>query len=80
MTQEILILGTGCKTCHATEKLVKEVVKEKGIDATVELVTDLGTILGYGMMHPPGIVIDGELKHSGGMPSRDQVLKLLKGE
>jgi small redox-active disulfide protein 2 len=78
MTIEILVLGTGCKTCHATEDLVKEVVAENNLDATVELVTDLQTILSYGLMRPPGIVINGDMKYSGAIPSKDEVLKLLE--
>ena len=78
MTLEILVLGTGCKTCHATEDRVKEVVAENNVDATVELVTDLQTMLGYGLMRPPGIVINGQMCYSGAMPSKDHIIKLIK--
>lgn len=78
MTLEILILGTGCKTCHATEKLFIEVVEQNGIDATVELVDDLQTILGYGLMRPPGVVVNGTMVHSGSMPSKDEALRLVR--
>ncbi len=31
----IKVLGPGCKKCHETEKLVKEVIAETGSDAVV---------------------------------------------
>lgn len=66
----IQVLGTGCAKCNELEKLVKEVVAEKGVDATVEKVTDLQQIAMLGVFTTPGLVIDGVIKAVGGLPSK----------
>lgn len=46
---EIKVLGPGCAKCKKTEKLVQEVIKESGIDAKVEKVSDMMQIASYGV-------------------------------
>jgi small redox-active disulfide protein 2 len=65
---EIKVLGPGCAKCNKTEKLVKEVIKETGVDATVEKVTDMMQIASYGIFSTPSVIIDGEVKCSGKVP------------
>uniref|UniRef100_E6QUG5 Thiol-disulfide isomerase and thioredoxins family protein n=1 Tax=mine drainage metagenome TaxID=410659 RepID=E6QUG5_9ZZZZ len=72
MTQ-IKILGTGCANCKTTQKLVEEVLAAKGVHAQVDKVEDLPSIMKYGVMSTPGVVIDGKVVHAGGVPSRSQV-------
>jgi small redox-active disulfide protein 2 len=69
----IKVLGPGCKKCHETEKLVREVVAEVGSDAVVEYVTDLAEIAGQGVFSTPAVVIDGKVKVSGKVPSREEI-------
>ncbi|MCE5360820.1 thioredoxin family protein [Candidatus Igneacidithiobacillus taiwanensis] len=69
----IKILGTGCANCKATQKLVEDVIAAKGIQAQVDKVEDIPSIMKYGVMSTPGVVIDGKVVHSGGVPSRAQV-------
>ena len=66
----IQVLGTGCAKCNELEKLVKEVVAEKGVGATVEKVADLQQIARLGVFTTPALVIDGVIKAVGGIPSR----------
>ena len=70
---KIQVLGTGCAKCNELEKLVKEVVAEKGVDATVEKVTDLQQIAMLGVFTTPGLVIDGVIKAVGGVPSKKDI-------
>jgi small redox-active disulfide protein 2 len=70
---EIKILGPGCAKCKKTEKIVKKVVAENGSDATVEKVTDLMEIAGYGVVSTPAVVVDGEVKCSGKVPGQDDI-------
>ncbi|MGE0072828.1 MAG: thioredoxin family protein [Thiomonas sp.] len=70
---DIKILGTGCANCKTTQKLVEEVVKAKGVQAQVSKVEDIASIMQYGVMSTPGVVIDGKVVHSGGIPTRAQV-------
>lgn len=71
--KEIKILGTGCRSCQTTEQLVREVVAAKGVDAQIDKVEDLPSIMQYGVMSTPGVVIDGQVVHAGGVPSRSQI-------
>ncbi len=69
----IKILGTGCASCKSTQRLVEEVVAAKGVQAQVEKVEDIPSIMQYGVMRTPGVVIDGKVVHAGGVPSRAMV-------
>ncbi len=70
---EIRILGTGCANCKATQRLVEQVLAARGVQARVEKVEDMASIMRYGVMSTPGVVIDGKVVHAGGVPSRAQV-------
>ena len=71
---EIKVLGPGCPKCNQTEKIVKEAVGEAGIAASVEKVTNALEIAGYGVFGTPAVVIDGEVKSVGKIPSKQEVL------
>ncbi len=75
---EIKVLGPGCPKCQKAEKVVKEAVAEAGVDADVEKVTDIMEIAGYGVMGTPAVVVDGEVKLVGKVPSKDDVKSWLK--
>lgn len=75
---EIKVLGSGCAKCKKTEDLVKQVVDEAKVEATVEKVTDLMQIAGYGVFGTPAIVIDGEVKCVGKIPSKQEILNWIK--
>ena len=70
---KVKILGTGCASCKATQKLVEDVLAAKGLPAQVDKVEDIPSIMHYGVMRTPGVVVDGRVVHSGGIPSRAQV-------
>lgn len=70
---EIKILGPGCAKCNRTETIVKETVAEAGIAAEVEKVTDLMQIAGYGVFGTPAVVVDGEVKSVGKIPSKEDI-------
>jgi len=77
---EIKVLGPGCPNCHTVEETVKTAVKDIGIDAKIEEVTDMIDIMKY-TMATPGIVINGKLKYSGKpLPTFEKVKELLKEE
>jgi small redox-active disulfide protein 2 len=70
---EIKILGPGCAKCRKTEEMVKEALNESGVEATVEKVTDIMKIAGYGVMGTPAVVIDGEVKSVGKIPTKADI-------
>ncbi len=73
---EIKVLGPGCAKCQQTEKIVKEAVAEAGVDAQVEKITDIMKIMTYGVMGTPAVVVDGQVKSSGKVPKKEEVIKL----
>ncbi len=74
---EIKILGTGCPKCKALERTTNEVVTDMGIDATVVKEDDIMKIMGYGIMHTPGLVINEKVVFSGRVPSREEIKELI---
>jgi small redox-active disulfide protein 2 len=70
----IQVLGTGCPKCNELEKLVKAVVIEAGVAATVEKVTDIQRIAAMGVFATPALVIDGAIKTVGGLPAKKDLL------
>ena len=70
---DIKVLGPGCPKCKKTEELVKESVAEVGVDAQVEKVTDTMKIAGYGVFGTPAVVVDGEVKCVGKIPSKEEI-------
>ena len=70
-------MGPGCAKCQQTAERVKEAVAESGIEAKVEKVTDAMEIAGYGVFGTPAVVIDGEVKCVGKIPSKQDVTEWL---
>jgi small redox-active disulfide protein 2 len=75
---EIKILGTGCAKCKQVKRLAAEVVSELQLDAVIIEVTDAPSILAYGVMSTPAIVIDEEVVGYGGGPSKTQMMELVR--
>ena len=70
---EIKVLGPGCAKCEQTEKIVKEAVSEVGIEAALEKVKDTMEIAQHGVFVTPAVVVDGEVKSVGKIPTRDEI-------
>lgn len=75
---EIKVLGPGCSKCEQAEQNVKDAVAEAGVDAKVEKVTDIMEIAGYGVFGTPSVVIDGEVKSVGKIPTKEDVKGWIK--
>ena len=70
---KIKILGPGCARCDQLEKTTKEVVKELGIDVSLEHVKDVQKIMEYPILHTPGLVLNEEVVCSGRVPTKAEV-------
>ena len=75
---KIEILGVGCAKCHKREELVRDIVSKEGISADISKVEDFKKIMNYGVMTTPALVVDGEVKAAGRIPSEDQIKNWLK--
>lgn len=71
--KEIKVLGTGCSKCRNTVELIEEVARAAGADIHIEKVEEMQEIARHGVMSTPGVVIDGQVVHAGGVPSRAKV-------
>lgn len=71
----IKVLGTGCKKCKTLEANALEAVKNAGIDASVEKVEDVQTIIGYGVMSTPALVIDEKVVSKGKVLKAKDIVK-----
>ncbi len=76
---EIKVLGPGCPKCQQAEKIVLEAVSETGKDARVEKVKDIKEIAKYGVFGTPAIVVDGEVKCVGKVPTKEEVKSWIGG-
>lgn len=70
---KIKVLGPGCSRCRETEKIIKEVLIAVGLEATVEKVTGIMEIAGYGVFGTPAVVVDGVVKYVGKVPKPEEV-------
>lgn len=73
----VQILGPGCAKCEKLKHNAEEAVKQSGVEATIEKVTDINAITGFGVMMTPALAIDGEVKLVGKVASADDICKLL---
>ena len=71
--KDIKVLGTGCANCKTTIALIEQTAQAKGIPVKLEKVEALRDIMSYGVMSTPGVVIDGQVVHAGGIPTRDKI-------
>lgn len=78
MSKVIKVLGTGCPKCKSMTAIVTEVVAENNMDATIEKIEDIMEIMKYNVMTTPALVIDETIAIKGRIPSKDEVLALLK--
>jgi small redox-active disulfide protein 2 len=75
---KIEVFGTGCAKCNRLEKNVHQAVKETGVTAEVIKVSDIQEIIDRGMLMTPALVIDGEAKATGRVPSVKEIKTMLK--
>lgn len=73
----IKILGTGCAKCKKTEEIVRQVVKEMGVEAEIVKVEDIMQIMAYNVLSTPAVVVDEVVRIKGRVPLADEVKSLL---
>lgn len=71
--KNIKVLGPGCANCKTVAKLIAAVAQEKGIAIELEKVEEIREIMSFGILTTPGVVVDGQVVHAGGIPSRDKI-------
>ena len=74
----IKILGPGCKNCVTLDENTKAALKQMGMEANVEKVTDMAAIAGYGIMSTPGLVVNGKVVSFGKVLKPNDIVKILE--
>ncbi len=71
----IKVLGTGCKKCDKVYNMLEEIKTEENLDIQIDKIEDLKSIVAYGVMTTPTLVINGDLLFKGSVPSKKKLLK-----
>ncbi|MBT8037878.1 MAG: TM0996/MTH895 family glutaredoxin-like protein [Verrucomicrobiae bacterium] len=74
----IQILGTGCPKCTKLAESTESAARELGLDYEMEKVSDINKIIALGVMMTPALVVDGEVKIVGKVPSVADLKWILK--
>ena len=75
---KLQILGTGCAKCKKLTENAKAAVRESGVTAEIEKVTDIQEIMKHGVMMTPALVVDGAVKSVGKVLSVGEIKAMLK--
>ncbi len=71
------ILGTGCPKCKKLAENTEAAAKALGLDYQLEKVTEITKIMAFGVMITPALVVDGQVKVAGKVPSPEDIKKML---
>ena len=77
MTLKLQILGTGCPKCRLLTEHAERAARELGLDYELEKVTDLERIFEFGVVATPALVVDGEIKVFGHVPTTTRIEEML---
>ena len=78
IVKHLKVLGPGCARCEQLAKSTRAAAEELELDYELEKITDLDRFIDYGLMMTPGLVVDGELKVHGQVPSIEELKELLR--
>jgi len=74
---KIQVLGTGCPKCKKMAEVAESAAVEMGMEFELEKVTDLNQIMSFGVMMTPALVVNGEVKVAGKVPSKSQMTEYI---
>jgi small redox-active disulfide protein 2 len=74
---KIEVLGTGCAKCKRLYANAGQAVTDLKISAEIVKVEDIVAIVSRGVMLPPALVINGEVRAEGRIPDVDEIKKML---
>jgi hypothetical protein len=78
--KEVKVLGTGYTKCIKTVEIISKIADELNIEVQINKVTDPETIMGYGIMTTPAIIINNVNVHSGSIPQRNEIETWLRDD
>lgn len=75
--KRIQILGTGCPKCEKLAVNAEDAATELGLECDIQKVTDIEAIMAFNVMTTPALVIDGDIKVVGRVPTKDEIKEML---
>jgi small redox-active disulfide protein 2 len=76
--KKLQVVGPGCPKCEELAKRTEEVAKALGVDYELEKVKDLNQIMSLGVFMTPALVVDGQVKVVGKVPSEEEIKKMIQ--
>jgi len=77
---KIEVVGPGCFRCVETERNVNEALRQLGVDAEVTHIYDMGEIVKRRVMFTPAIIVDGQIKTWGKIPTVAEIKSILSSD
>jgi len=77
MKTKLQILGTGCPKCKLLTEHAERAAQELGLDYELEKVTKIEEILAFGVVTTPALVVDGEIRVAGHVPTTARLKDIL---
>jgi small redox-active disulfide protein 2 len=77
--KDLRVLGTGCPKCRKLTEQAEAAAKALGIEYRLQKVTEIQEIMKFGVMVTPALVVDGQVKVAGKVPSVEEIKAMLKG-
>jgi len=75
--KNIKVLGPGCPKCNEVMENATAAAQALGVEFEIEKITDFNDMMKFGVMMTPGLVIDGEAKSVGTVPTVDEIKQML---
>ncbi len=75
---KIKVLGTGCAKCEKLYALTEQAMGDTGASAELAKVESIDEIVSYGVAFTPALVIDGEVKSAGKLPTVERIAEWLR--
>jgi len=73
----VKVLGMGCPACDRLAQTVMQVLAELGLPAEVEHIRDLQEMQNLGVFGAPALMINGEVKAVGQIPTKEKLKQWL---
>lgn len=74
---EIIVLGTGCAKCKTTYDRIAKFLEDNTISADLKKEENILEIVKYNVLSLPAVVVNGEIKLKGAVPSDEEIRNAL---
>ncbi|MBP8708434.1 MAG: TM0996/MTH895 family glutaredoxin-like protein [Caldisericia bacterium] len=71
---KIKVLGVGCANCKLLLERVKEAIRDSGVQAEIEYITNMKEIMKFNVMSMPGLVINDKVVSTGKVLSKEEII------